>query len=481
MQSEDFDKRIRDAADNHHPAYEEKAWSKMEHLLNKHLPVEKDDRRRIIFFLLLFLLVGGSAWLFISKPWQQSSSPVAGISKEAPENTIGKDTKNINDAGNTKDTRNTTDPSAVSGDPGIGSPVATESINSPAAPTNEATSSNPVSTVKTPPATMPKQDLSGTREKLRNNTKNDDLSVMVSPGQKGRKKKTADPKITDDKDQPAEVTILNGRNDVVTRPVDNNTQTREPQNNNLVDQKTPAVNSQAPINLIASGNQKDSLPIAAVKKEDKNEPVTPEKKKAGKKKNENGLSFTVSAGPDISSVGSKMGEVKPVYGFGLSYTLSRFTIRSGFFAVKKVYSAAPKDYKPVTPPNPLYLYQIDANCKVVEIPVTIAWNFVKAKNHNIFGAAGLSSYLMKQEDYDYVYQYPGSPPFSYKWAVKNKNKHIFSVLSLSAGYTRKLGKTFSFSAEPYVKLPLTGIGLGKVKLNSGGILFTVGARLTGKK
>ena len=60
MQFDFFDKKIKEAAENHHPAYDEKAWTKMEKLLDKHLPQKKDDRRRIIFFLLLFfLLVGG--------------------------------------------------------------------------------------------------------------------------------------------------------------------------------------------------------------------------------------------------------------------------------------------------------------------------------------------------------------------------------------------------------------------------------------
>ncbi|MBS1607461.1 MAG: hypothetical protein JSS70_01495, partial [Bacteroidetes bacterium] len=71
MQFDDFDKKIKEAAEHHHPAYEEKAWNQMEKLLDKHLPVEKDNRRRIIF-LLLFLLLGGlGVYLGISKPWQQ--------------------------------------------------------------------------------------------------------------------------------------------------------------------------------------------------------------------------------------------------------------------------------------------------------------------------------------------------------------------------------------------------------------------------
>ena len=68
MQSEEFYNKIQQAADNHHPAYDEQAWAKMEKLLNKHLPQKKDDKRRIIFFLLLFLLLGGAAaFLFINK------------------------------------------------------------------------------------------------------------------------------------------------------------------------------------------------------------------------------------------------------------------------------------------------------------------------------------------------------------------------------------------------------------------------------
>jgi len=50
------------------------------------------------------------------------------------------------------------------------------------------------------------------------------------------------------------------------------------------------------------------------------------------------------------------------------------------------------------------------------------------------------------------------------------------VLNLSGGYTRQLNSTFSVSAEPYVEIPLTGIGKGKVHLNSGGILFTIGIK-----
>src|SRR5258706_889860 len=77
MQFEEFDNKIREAADHHHPAYDENAWARMEKLLNKHLPQENDNRRRIIFFLFLFLLLGAAAvWLISNKPWNGSKQGI---------------------------------------------------------------------------------------------------------------------------------------------------------------------------------------------------------------------------------------------------------------------------------------------------------------------------------------------------------------------------------------------------------------------
>ncbi|HQX73879.1 MAG TPA: hypothetical protein PK298_13305, partial [Chitinophagaceae bacterium] len=69
MQFEDFDKKIKEAAEHHHPAYDEMAWDKMEKLLDKHLPQKEDKKRRFIFFLLLFLFLGG-AGIIIGKPFR---------------------------------------------------------------------------------------------------------------------------------------------------------------------------------------------------------------------------------------------------------------------------------------------------------------------------------------------------------------------------------------------------------------------------
>jgi hypothetical protein len=42
---------------------------------------------------------------------------------------------------------------------------------------------------------------------------------------------------------------------------------------------------------------------------------------------------------------------------------------------------------------------------------------------------------------------------------------------LGAGYGLSINKNFSFSAEPYMKIPLYGVGEGSVKITSAGIML----------
>src|SRR4029453_11112128 len=75
MLFDNFDKKMKEAAEQHHPAYDENAWRKMENLLDQHFP-QQNNRRR--FFLLAFtvLLIGGGAFFFLSKPHAKNSDLV---------------------------------------------------------------------------------------------------------------------------------------------------------------------------------------------------------------------------------------------------------------------------------------------------------------------------------------------------------------------------------------------------------------------
>jgi hypothetical protein len=54
MLFDQFDKKIKEAAEQHHPAYDEKAWKKMENLLKLHLPQEKKRQEKNFSFSFYF-------------------------------------------------------------------------------------------------------------------------------------------------------------------------------------------------------------------------------------------------------------------------------------------------------------------------------------------------------------------------------------------------------------------------------------------
>jgi hypothetical protein len=57
--------------------------------------------------------------------------------------------------------------------------------------------------------------------------------------------------------------------------------------------------------------------------------------------------------------------------------------------------------------------------------------------------------------------------------METDGKNWFSVLNLSVGYERQVSRNFSVQAEPFFKQPLSGVGFGKVKLNTTGIFLSV--------
>ncbi len=206
------------------------------------------------------------------------------------------------------------------------------------------------------------------------------------------------------------------------------------------------------------------------------------KNNSAKNKNKFARSFALnlSAGADVSGVRlSEIGKINAIYGAGVGYNIAnKWTLRTGLYFSRKVYKANSSDYHP---PSGFWNYYpnleyINANCKIYEVPLIINYNFKHVSANFWFASAGLSSYFMKKEKYVY---YPKDPAVLYpnnSYVVNNQNKHFFSSLRLSGGYSAVINKNVSLTAEPYVNLPLSGIGYGKVRLYSAGVLFSVSVK-----
>jgi hypothetical protein len=421
MLFDNFDKKIKEAAEQHHPAYDENAWRKMENLLDQHLP-RQNNRRRFFLLLITVLVIGGGAFFFLSKPHAKNSGLVIQKNDGLPDGQPGKTDKNAT----------IVLPGVDNGD----REIATDHTATGATKISDK-HSNALNVIDQKIFTTNHRRQSDKNELALNDETVGDRESGITANQDGMKN-----------DETLKTPITNKADEPLSK-----------------DKTTVDGTSVKPTEV--TNNAQQSQGSSAMK-------PTPKKSRPGLL---NGLSFFVSAGPDISKAqNSKTGKVTMSWGLGVAYTLNRFTLKTGVFSANKIYWAGPNDYKlSYTPPASLKFMGADADCRVIEIPVKVSYNFAVKDRSNWFAGAGLSSYLMKREDY--LYEYKSNTTgnsYYHSYETKNENKHYFSVLNLSGGYTYRLNKTFSLSAEPYVEVPLTGIGAGKVHLNSGGVLFTVG-------
>lgn len=189
------------------------------------------------------------------------------------------------------------------------------------------------------------------------------------------------------------------------------------------------------------------------------------------------LAVSLAFSPDLNTVkGIGNSSLGLSLGGGLNYKISKFiSVGTGLYYSDKRYTSDKTSYKVKEKPFATwtsYSKQIDADCKVLDIPVNLNIRMLSNANANILASAGISSYIMLSEKYNFIYNSnPLYPSPKREYSVRNANKHILSVVNLSIGMEKPLTKQTSLLIMPYAKIPLTGIGQGETDLKSFGIGF----------
>ena len=181
--------------------------------------------------------------------------------------------------------------------------------------------------------------------------------------------------------------------------------------------------------------------------------------------------------PDVSTVRFVSVE-RPLLNLGLTleYQLTnRLRLSTGLLRGNKEYYARRQDYDWTDYPRAQTrdFDWVEGKCTVLDVPLNLRYDAVVRANARWLGAVGLSSFFMQRENYSYDYREGGVYKIWDMPGLVNANRHLFSVLNLSAGYERSLGPHWRLQAEPYAKLPLGGVGAGKVKLTSAGVFLGV--------
>lgn len=200
-----------------------------------------------------------------------------------------------------------------------------------------------------------------------------------------------------------------------------------------------------------------------------------------------GLSLRFLVAPDLSAVGLRNFE-RPGTNVGLlvEYRLaSRWSVQTGVIKSAKNYKAYPADYQ-LTGYFHVLPESVSGRCSVLDIPINLRYDWAIRPGSNgqaasrWFVSGGVTSYIVQREDYYYNYADPNDPHISANrksWHSDSTSRYNISQLNLSFGYERALSRRLSWQIEPFMKVPLRGIGYLKIDLLSTGAFFSLRYRL----
>lgn len=485
LSDKDLDRMSREASEQNDVDLSPSGWERLEKQLNKELPTKKDkDRKRFLWFFFLTIAISGAGLVFLSKGESKSditksvsTTEQASIQKETvkEEETYNQPDGTTKEKNVSKPVNPVNDDAVITPAPSGGDPEVT--VSADASVKSESLSDKKTNQV---PRNSNSVVAASIKKSVRHNNvipKDADLSSISSrkfKQAKDRKEKSLElnssvtrdnssvfNKISENKKEEKEVAV----------EVNQNSEDKEKlsQKDSVKEEKT-VINEKNSPSLNQPTDKKDSLETTI-----KQEITSPKKDKASVKgSNKNRFAFGIIAGTDFSNINGQL-KTKAGYSFGLqvSYNITkRLSVNSGFLFTKKFYEGKGSDFNP---PKHYFTYyvdkllSVDGNCFMWEIPVNIRFDLVSKSKFNWYLNSGVSSYIMRKQAYRYDYIYNGNPA-SRDWSTKSQQNEWLKIINLSTGIEYSFNKKWSVLAEPYLKLPTTGIGFGKMDISSFGLI-----------
>jgi hypothetical protein len=201
-------------------------------------------------------------------------------------------------------------------------------------------------------------------------------------------------------------------------------------------------------------------------------PLTDAKGNINKKKY--GFYWGIAAGPQLNEVRTQgMKKLGADIGLLAGYKLNRnLSVETGVFFSKKYYFSDGKYFDmskmgSSMPPG-MEIVSIEGSSSLLEIPIKLKYDFLQNNKRRIFSSAGISSYIMIRERNYYHALFNGTEE-NMSGSYKDMTHYAAAAINLSAGYEQRTGKQNSIRIEPYIQIPIRGIGVGTMPVTSAGL------------
>jgi hypothetical protein len=181
-----------------------------------------------------------------------------------------------------------------------------------------------------------------------------------------------------------------------------------------------------------------------------------------------------AAGPQLNEV-KRQGMKKTGIDLGIitGYQFSRkLSVETGLFFSHKTYFSEGKYFqmKKADPamPSGMEVVSLEGSSSVLEVPLKLKYDLFQERKSNMFSAVGLSSYILTKEKNNYLAMMNGSPQ-QMTGRYKTASRYLAAAVNLSAGYEFTPANQNTIRIEPYIQIPIRGIGVGSIPVTSVGI------------
>ncbi len=481
LSDKDLDRISREAAEQTDMDQSPSGWEKLEQRLNKELPQEKEkDRRRFLWLFFAILLLSGTGTVLIYKNGQKDQPITQTYNHQSDPNTPSNESSAARQMENKNSSPNNTDkPSA---------PAASSPLSAPSSATNQPATNQPATAddkTTNPKITAPSVAAFDPAKTRSTATDNDRLvsgrTVNPLPKKSGLSAKQSS-------------NIASNRSVINRSVVD--------RSGNSVNRKTTLTGPDSKLpNKSAITNSDKQVTETVVTEPLKNDSsvTTPDKDSvitvsvadtvakttntASKKSSKSGTpdlknrwAFAAVTGLDYTNIhGRTSSRLGFKFGLQASFNITkRLSVNTGFLLTKNFYKA---DSSSFHPPKHYFTYYvdrlnwIDGSCYMWDIPINIRYDVIVTPTSRWYVNAGMTSYIMRKQKYTYDYVY-NSVASTKLWESGSTQNEWFKIVNLGIGWEKQLSKKWSLQAEPFIKLPLTGVGFGKMDMNTSGILLS---------
>lgn len=491
LSDKDLDRMSREAAEQNDVDLSPAGWERLEHKLNKELPAKKEkDRRRFlwIFFFAIALSGSGLVYLLTGKETNlvsksASTEPNVIDNKIDNENksatTVSKKTVSPTTQESDNSTKKKENTVEIADQPNPATPIASV--------INDQSEADDNSSIKNNSNDQNKSVVTKTKRLLSADQGNQTTATTIKSN---RKKKSSDYKTRQEtvlyrgkeyrrtsiesKNKDTEATVARDKESGATT-ITSTDVSKSVSNPPIITDDTSALTvSKKQLLDTQTNTQKDGIDTVAQQTSVPKE-IEKTKKSAPKTPFTNRFTFGLLAGTDISNINGEL-KTKAGYSFGIqaSYNITkRFSVNTGFSITKKFYKAAGSDFHP---PKHYFTYyvdkllSVDGSCYMWELPLNLRYDLMATSKLKWYLNAGMSSYIMRKQDYRYDYIY-NNIPASKDWSSSSQQNEWFKIVNLSSGIEYSLNKKWSMQAEPYFKLPTSGVGFGKMDISSYGLMI----------